>query len=231
MADASHHLLFLFKRRAGMDPLAFDAYWRDVHAPLVAQLPGVRRYVQNLALPVGGAPPPWDGVAEIWVDDAATAAELLQGRSFRDGGLADEGHFVDPAQVVRLHTVDHVVRAGPPAQRDAALPKRMTFFRRKAGMARDEALRYWQEVHGPLAASAPGPRRYVQSTVSPATPGQDAPPFDGVAQIWFDDAAALQRLLASPIFRESVKPDEGNFVSVDSAFTLATRERRIVWPD
>jgi uncharacterized protein (TIGR02118 family) len=225
------HLIWLLRRQVGLDQQAFLAYWHHVHAPLVERLPGVHRYVQNSTLPVRGERPPYDGVAEIWVKDEAAAAALLRCRAFREGALADERNFVDVEQVVRLQTVDHVVLSGGPVRRDDPLPKRMTFFKRKAGMTRDQLLCYWRGVHGPLAASAPGPRRYVQSAVLPSTYEQGEPRFDGVAQIWFDDGAALQTLVESKLFRESVKPDERNFVAADGFFTLATEERRVIWPE
>lgn len=225
------HLIFLFKRRADLDRQTFLRHWRNVHAPLVEQLPGVRRYVQNATLPVQGQLPPFDGVAEIWVENEAAATTLRHCREYHEGVLADEHNFVDIEQVVRLQTVDHVVLAGAPVRRDDPLPKRMTFFKRKAGLTRDELLRYWRGVHGPLAASAPGPRRYVQSAVLPSAYEQGEPRFDGVAQIWFDDGAALQTLVESKLFRESVKPDERNFVAADGFFTLATEERRVIWPE
>ena len=40
-----------FKRRPGMEVEAFQAYWRDVHEPMAAELPGLRRYVQSHDLP------------------------------------------------------------------------------------------------------------------------------------------------------------------------------------
>jgi uncharacterized protein (TIGR02118 family) len=224
------HLVWLYVRRAGLDREAFLRHWQERHAALIERLPGLRRYAQNATLAARGQAPPFDGVAEIWVDDEAAAQTLLRSRAYLDGALADECNFVDAAQVVRLLTVDHVVLAGAPVRRDEALPKRMTFFKRRAGLTRDELLRYWRGVHGPLAASAPGPRRYVQSAVLPSACEPGEPRFDGVAQIWFDDDIALQTLLESKLFRESVKPDERNFVAADNCFTLAAEERLVVWP-
>src|SRR4029078_2347055 len=43
--DALTMLVFV-KRRSDLSPEAFHDYWRDVHGPLGAQVPGVRRYVQ-----------------------------------------------------------------------------------------------------------------------------------------------------------------------------------------
>jgi uncharacterized protein (TIGR02118 family) len=41
----------LLGRRPGMTFAEFDAYWRDVHAPLAAQVPGIVRYVQRHVIP------------------------------------------------------------------------------------------------------------------------------------------------------------------------------------
>jgi len=56
---------------------AFRAYWQDHHSQVVAQLPGLRKYVQNPAIDMGGKREwPYDGVAELWFDnvDAVRAA-------------------------------------------------------------------------------------------------------------------------------------------------------------
>jgi hypothetical protein len=37
----------LMTRKAGMPIDAFRAYWLDIHGPLCAAIPAVRRYVQN----------------------------------------------------------------------------------------------------------------------------------------------------------------------------------------
>jgi uncharacterized protein (TIGR02118 family) len=185
-------------------------------------LPGIRRYVQNTPLPGPAGSPPYDGVDEIWVDNETSAAAYLE--ALCDGAWPD---VIDMDETVMLLTVDHVVRTGAPIGQHEILPKRMTFFRRKPGMTRDEMLRYWRGVHGPLAASVPHLRRYVQSAALPTSGKEGEPRFDGVAQIWFDDDAGLQAVVRSALFRESVKPDELNFIASD-AFTLSVQERRVV---
>lgn len=87
----------------------FSDYWRNVHAPLVAEraaVLGVKRYQQvrtvrdpemhaRLQARNGGAPEPFDGIAELWYDSnergrggeaAVTAAREL---------LEDERNFID----------------------------------------------------------------------------------------------------------------------------------------
>ena len=71
--DAVVGIAFL-TRRAGIAPEAFQRHWREVHGPLVARVPGLRRYVQSHARLGGyaaGRTPPFDGVPLAWFDDTA----------------------------------------------------------------------------------------------------------------------------------------------------------------
>jgi uncharacterized protein (TIGR02118 family) len=65
-------------------------------------------------------------------------------------------------------------------------------------MSRQEFVRYWREVHAPLAEGMKGIRRYViNPTVEAFAMGE--PSLDGVAELWFDDAAAARAAFASPV--------------------------------
>lgn len=76
--------VILLTRRADMTREEFAAWWLGDHAPLAAQLPGVRRIVFNL---VEGAASDGsdaiDGISELWFDsqadfEAAYASEIGQ---------------------------------------------------------------------------------------------------------------------------------------------------------
>jgi uncharacterized protein (TIGR02118 family) len=65
-------------------------------------------------------------------------------------------------------------------------------------MSRGEFARYWREVHAPLAEGMQGIRRYViNPTLEAFAMGE--PSFDGLAELWFDDAAAARAAFASPV--------------------------------
>lgn len=51
----------LLGRKPGMSFAQFDAYWRDVHAPLAQKVPGVVHYIQRHIVPEGGAEEPDNG--------------------------------------------------------------------------------------------------------------------------------------------------------------------------
>jgi uncharacterized protein (TIGR02118 family) len=64
----------------------FFAYWRERHAPLVVRLPGLRRYVMNLAQFHEDRPRVVHGFAELWFDsleDAAAAIGSPEGQAAR----------------------------------------------------------------------------------------------------------------------------------------------------
>lgn len=225
------HVLFLFRRRDDVDRQDLLRYWREVHAPLVAGVAGVRRYIQNTVTAVPGSASPYDGVEEIWVDHEAVLDGLPHCATDGEAEPAGMGGLIDLQYSVTLRTTDHIVYAGRQIGREELLPKRMTLFKRKPGLGREDMLQYWRCTHGPLAASVPGLRRYVQSALLPAAYESGEPRFDGAAQIWIEDDTALRALVSSKLFRESVKPDEANFVATDTVLTLPIEEeRRIVWP-
>jgi uncharacterized protein (TIGR02118 family) len=67
-------LIAFLTRKPDLTPAAFQRHWREVHAPLVARSPGVRRYVQShtrLGGYAAGRTPPYDGVPLVWFDDEA----------------------------------------------------------------------------------------------------------------------------------------------------------------
>ena len=80
--------------------------------------------------------------------------------------------------------------------------KSIGLLTRKPELTHDQFMRHWVEIHAPLAHAVPGVRRYVQSHIveekrRPDIPATDVE-IDGVAELWFDDRAAMERAYASP---------------------------------
>ena len=103
-------LTFCLVRLPHLTREAFQAYWYDTHAPLVASVAEtlqIRRYVQLHSLPPEGsagirasrdAPPEFDGVAELWFDSLETLAENGRRPEAQAAGamlLEDEKRFID----------------------------------------------------------------------------------------------------------------------------------------
>jgi uncharacterized protein (TIGR02118 family) len=104
-------LVFSLCRRPGLTRQAFQAYWREQHAPLVsrhAEALRIRRYVQTHAASSevaaaqsdarGSEPDAYDGQAELWWDsleDIIAAVSTPVGRQAAIELLEDERCFID----------------------------------------------------------------------------------------------------------------------------------------
>ena len=60
----------ILRRKKGMSVEAFHVYWQHVHGPLIAAIPGVRKYVQyHVRSEISLAEDdPIDGITELWFD-------------------------------------------------------------------------------------------------------------------------------------------------------------------
>ncbi|HEY1299468.1 MAG TPA: EthD family reductase [Stellaceae bacterium] len=80
--------------------------------------------------------------------------------------------------------------------------KTVGLLTRKAGLSREDFEKHWSEVHAPLAYAVPGVRRYVQSHIFEEHTRPDIPTteveIDGIAELWYDDRAAMELANASP---------------------------------
>jgi uncharacterized protein (TIGR02118 family) len=94
-------MIACLRKRPELAPEQFRKYWREVHGPLAAAIPGHRRYVQcpaRLGIYRAGRSPAFDGVPMSWFDDddalrAATASpEYARMR-------ADEPNFLAPGRI------------------------------------------------------------------------------------------------------------------------------------
>lgn len=104
-------LTFCLRRLPHLSREEFQRYWREVHAPLVAELAevlGIRRYVQvhtrrdldglhaAFRRRNDGCGEPFDGVAELWFDSLdAIGGDDPARRQAQLDLLADERNFID----------------------------------------------------------------------------------------------------------------------------------------
>jgi uncharacterized protein (TIGR02118 family) len=88
-------VLYILQKRADLSDAAFREYWKSTHGPIVAKIPGLRKYVESHPYPdPHGDPLPADGVAELEFDsiEAMQAAlSTAEGQAM----LADVANFVD----------------------------------------------------------------------------------------------------------------------------------------
>jgi uncharacterized protein (TIGR02118 family) len=98
-------------RRPGMALEPFRAYWRNVHGPLAATIPVLRRYEQNhLAMSEYEKPeaPRYDGLAITWF---ASTADMKRGTTTPEYAAtrADEPNFLPDGHLPIIITRERVV--------------------------------------------------------------------------------------------------------------------------
>ena len=97
---------------------------------------------------------------------------------------------------------------------------------RRSDMDAEEFSRYWREDHAPIGAKLPGLRRYIQNH-STGAPDGSSPPYDGFAELWFDNVASLEQALASPE-GQAVLADTENFIDLERMQTFSVDEVTIL---
>lgn len=114
--------------------------------------------------------------------------------------------------------------------------------RRREGLSRAEFSRYWREEHGPLVkrhAAALGVRRYTQShtlddpRLRPAIDARGGvdEPYDGVAEIWWDDLDQVTRLGETKAQRDGAREllaDEARFIDLARSVVFFADELVVV---
>ena len=104
-------------------------------------------------------------------------------------------------------------------------------LRRQPALSLAEFHRYWREQHGPLVASHQqriGAMRYVQvhrlddpmnARMAEARGGME-PPYDGVAELWWESEDALRKVLATKGGQDAgaeLVDDEGKFIDLPNS--------------
>jgi uncharacterized protein (TIGR02118 family) len=218
-------IITLMKRRPGLSVEEFQAAWVERHGPLVARIPGVRKYVQSHALLQGYRKGEllFDGIGEAWFDDveAYSAAKRSEEQAAADREL---GTFADFRRLVEMPVDVHVIKDGavPP---DAV--KNIEFVNRRPGMPLDRFRAYWREVHGPIASRIPVLRRYEQNHLKLEAYAGGEPPYDGLAITWFASTADMKQGTTTPEY-EVTRADEPNFLPDGHLPIIITRERVVL---
>ncbi len=219
-------MVIFFKRRTGMPVEAFQEHWRIRHAEIIAKLPGIRRYVQNHPLPSAyrKGEPPFDAVAESSFENSE-AMKALVGTPQYDAVLADEPNFIERSSMGSIITEEHVVKDGPAGE---GAVKSITLVTHRDGMPIDEFFRYWIESHGPLCASLPEFKRYVQChTRRSIYASGRKPAYDGAALAWFESEQALREAARSSSFAR-LREDVERFMAGDRSPSVLTREHVVL---
>lgn len=98
---------------------------------------------------------------------------------------------------------------------------------RRPSMTREEFIDYHRNVHAPLLLNdrfvRSAVRRYEQAhNLGLSIPGLDIPacPFDGIAELWFDQKEDLVTFYTGIHYLEVIAPDEEKFIDRERAIIM-----------
>ena len=210
--------VFEFLRRAaGKTSEQFHADWRDVHGPMLANDPDLRRHVKryelNHRLPVtpGGERSAaevrddgWDGVAVLWLD----SMDELRALSAEPGMAPIRERAPELHEQERLIVVTQdpdVIVSTPRARRgggeDAVHP---------APQPRARPRHVSPPLADPPRGALPersGAARTAAGLRPEPRPARPDAAFDGVTEQWFESLDTFVKSLSDPAVAEQVNPD------------------------
>lgn len=216
----------LIRRKKGMSIKTFQTYWRNTHADIVRKLPLVKKYVQSHPLinSYDKNKLPYDGLAEIWVENTDALRTLADTKEYKDVA-ADESNFIDSQNTELLLTDEHIIK-------DGIVPtlgvKKIEFVKKNSELEVEEFQHYWKNIHGLIATDMHNIRRYTQShTKKSGYKRSPLPRWDGIAITWFDSLDAMGKTTGALDGLRS--HDDGiELIQSDETSSIITSEHVIV---
>jgi len=103
-------LVYCMTKRPDLSDEEFSRYWKNIHGPIGATIPRLRKLTQSHRLNIPGDkyPPTYDGMAELWFD---SVDDLLAARHSPEwqASTADEANFIDHTKVAYFVIQEHVI--------------------------------------------------------------------------------------------------------------------------
>jgi uncharacterized protein (TIGR02118 family) len=205
------------RRKPGMTRDEFHTYWRDVHGPMLADDPDLRRHVTryelNHRLPDDSdrerqdgefQDAGWDGVAVLWFDSVDEMRALGAEPAMAKVRESAPDFREDERLIVVTEDPDIIVST---PQRDDAGAKMLCILRRNAALDLDTFHEHWLKDHGGLFQTIPeltDPLWGYEQNHGLRDP--DAA-FDGVTEQWFESIETFVESLAAPSHTTVVNAD------------------------
>ena len=119
------------------------------------------------------------------------------------------------------------------SEEDIIVIKLTAFLSRRPDLSQEQFSAYWREKHAPLVLSlAPFRslvRRYLQQRPAEDVPKQlPLAPYDGIAELWFDNLGDVLKLLGHELFLSVVAKDEENFLDRSKTTIFMSQETVII---
>jgi uncharacterized protein (TIGR02118 family) len=175
----------LLPRRQDVTVEFFHEHWATVHGEVSKRITTIRRYVQ--AHRVTGETPSLpaaelEGIAEMWFDDATTAAGMGEDPNYVDYAYVDALKFIDMETVAFVITTEHQLRPGPATGDGDGEVKAMLLLRRAPSLSPAQ----FADRVAALADGVPSAQTILAGLAVPEMYADGAEPaYDGVIELTF----------------------------------------------
>jgi uncharacterized protein (TIGR02118 family) len=108
--DTMIKLVYCITKKPDLSDEEFFRYWKNVHGPIGARIPRLRKLVQSHRISIEGdkRTPAYDGVAELWFDDLEDLLAARQSPEWQ-ASTDDEANFIDHSKVAYFVTEERVI--------------------------------------------------------------------------------------------------------------------------
>ena len=102
-------LVYCITKKPSLSDEQFFRYWKNVHGPLGAKIPRLRKLVQShrITIPGDKFPPAYDAIAELWFDTTEDPPAARQSPEWQ-ASTNDEANFIDHTKVAYFVTEEHM---------------------------------------------------------------------------------------------------------------------------
>lgn len=224
-------VLALIPQRPDISNEEFHSHWESPHGELACGIDTLQAYVQCHRVRPGLAGLPeaeYEGIAEVWFVDVATAAAMGEHPVYAEQVHPDEPNFIDTDRLAFVFADEHVVRHGSELEKDTPTVKAQLLLRRAAGTSREDFQTAWAAADESFATAFPKAIRLVRTEARPESYAEGEPPADGFAEIWWPDRESFEEDWAAdgePYLR-SLEP----FADLDASSAFLSNELRLLWP-
>lgn len=103
-------VVYCITKKPGLTDEQFFHYWKNIHGPIGARIPYLRRLVQShrIAIPGDARAADYDGIAELWFEDEAGLLAARKSAEWK-ASSEDETNFVDPSRVAYFVSREHAI--------------------------------------------------------------------------------------------------------------------------
>lgn len=209
----------IFRKRPNLAQAEFEAYWRDVHAPIAVRIPALLRYEQNCVADGfhRGAPEARvsvDGVCKLlFADDSAMQGVMSP--VMKQMLMEDEAKFLRDLATFVVRPVVAIPASGN------AVTKCVIFVTRRAGLDPAAFEERWCGEHAAWMRQLPELRGYTQNMVTARTMEREPVtyerlPVDCIDEMWLEQppeaAATRQSVEAMQRHAESLARSTSSFI-------------------